>query len=121
MQCPPSINNGIGRPPIDAQYTSLWASKIAPFCATRANHVAAGPTGPTGPTGPAGNGSLSTETVTLVASPTGTALSTDISTTIVNSDVTPILNFQKAIQFKTDSFINTSDFVTGVTDIKKNT
>lgn len=47
MQCPSWIANDTGRPKKDAQYKSLWSSKVAPICVFGLN----GSNGPTGPTG----------------------------------------------------------------------
>lgn len=51
MQCPSWISNDTGRPPTDAQYTSIWDSKFAPLCLLGSN----GPTGPDGDAGPVGH------------------------------------------------------------------
>jgi hypothetical protein len=47
MQCPSWIANDTGRPKKDAQYKSLWSSKVAPICVFGLN----GSNGPTGPYG----------------------------------------------------------------------
>lgn len=139
MSCPRWINNGNGRPPVDAQYTSLWASKIAPRCAIGNGGGssggqtgpegppgppgAAGPSGAVGPTGPAGGGALSVELKELFASQTGptgntgTALSTSINTTLLSTPVTPLLNFNAVSEIGTEGSANNAEYFNGVTSI----
>jgi hypothetical protein len=116
---------------MDAQYTSLWSSKIAPRCAIGGSSSSggdgptgpAGPAGSVGPTGPAGGGSLSVETKTLLTSQsgptgnTGTALSTSINTSLLTTSVTPLLNFNAVSEIVTPGSRSGGDYFNGVTSI----